>query len=255
MNVDEPRIRSVTNKWEAVARLTSGLVTVGTHTKAVFVEGKADAAFFRSVQAILTRGVTSEVDFDVGRSLNFIAASDGKAGGGKNMVIASVANIETTQVAGIVDRDEDAAPDGRLHTGSRRHLESYLLDPLFVYALLLDENVANRPDFASGVDHRNSRSMSSLEQATLQRIADGMVSIYGELLPPGSAERSDVRYLGGMVVSLPQWALQCDMKKLIEPLRQKLGVRWDQEFLIRKYEVLGIVPIDLAEMLVRIQRA
>jgi len=30
-------------------------------------------------------------------------------------------------------------------------------------------------------------------------------------------------------------------------------VRWDQVFLIRKYEVIGIVPIDLADMLVRFQ--
>ena len=34
---------------------------------------------------------------------------------------------------------------------------------------------------------------------------------------------------------------------------QRLDVRWDQVFLIRKYEVIGIVPIDLADMLVRFQ--
>lgn len=30
-------------------------------------------------------------------------------------------------------------------------------------------------------------------------------------------------------------------------------MRWDQVFLIRKYEVIGIVPIDLADMLARFQ--
>lgn len=255
MCIDEPRIRPVSNKWEAVARLTAGLVTVGTRTKAVFVEDKTDAAFFRVVQSILARGLATEVDFDVARSLNFIAASDGKAGGGKNMVIASVANIETTQVAGIVDRDEDATPEGRIYAGIRRHLESYLLDPLFIYALLLDENIAHRPDFAPGVDYRNSRSMSSLARETLQHIADGMIGIYGELLAQSSTEFVEVPYLGGIVISLPTWALQCDMKRLFEPLRQRLGVRWNQESLVRKYEVLAIVPTDLPQMLVRIQTA
>jgi hypothetical protein len=42
---------------------------------------------------------------------------------------------------------------------------------------------------------------------------------------------------------------------MIEPLRRRLNVDWSPEFLIRKYDVLGVVPTELAEMLTRIQRA
>ncbi len=255
MSTDEPRVRPVVNKWEAVTRLTAGLVTVGTHTKAVFVEDKQDAAFYRAVQTILIRGVQLDVGFDAARSLNFIPASDGKPGGGKNMVIGNVEKIDTTQVAGIVDRDEDEKPVGRVHAGDRRHLESYLLDPIFAYSLLLEDNVTNRPNFAIGIDHQYSRSILTLTTDVLQKIVDGMVGIYAECIEPGVCDRVEITYLGGVKVLLPQWLLTCDMKRLIQPLKRKLGVSWDQEMLIRKYEVLGIVPVEIAEMLVRIQRA
>ncbi|WP_374510999.1 AAA family ATPase [Niveibacterium sp.] len=255
MGVDEPRLRKVTNKWEAVARLTSGLVTVGTHTKAVFVEDKQDAAFYRAVQAALTRWAAPDIGFDGGRALTFIAASDNKGGGGKNSVIGIVTKIETSQVFGVVDRDEDAMPDGRIRAGDRRHLESYLLDPLFIYALLLDENIPNRPNFAPGVDHRNSRSMHLLDRGVLQQIIDGMAELYSELVAPTSAELAEVRYLGFADLLIPRWILECDMKKMLEPLRRRLVVRWDVDSLTQKYEVIGIVPDDLAKMLVGIQSA
>lgn len=255
MNIEEPRVRPADSKWDVVKHLTAGLVTVGTHTKAVFVEDRDDAAFFRVVQAVLSRSEASTVMFDAERPLNIIAVSDGKAGGGKNMVVGAVANIDTTQVAGIVDRDEDPIPGGRLYVGDRRHLESYLFDPLFIYTLLLEENVENRPNFAPGVDHRLSRSMITLDQGTLQRITDGMVDIYSEIMEPGPEQDIEVRYLGGISITLPQWVLDCDMKQHMEKIRRRLQVRWDPQFLIRKYEVLGLVPNDLAQMLSLIQRA
>jgi hypothetical protein len=255
MSADEPRIRPEPNRWEAVAGLTTGLVTVGTHTKAVFVEDRNDVDFFRAAQAIMVRGVGVAGGFDAGRSLNFIPASEGRQGGGKQMVIRWVGAIETTQVAGIVDRDEDPEPGDRVHVGLRRHLESYLLDPLFVYALLLDENTADRPILVPDVDHQQSKLIAKLPSPTLQRIVDGMVAIYAELTEAGEADPIEVQYVGGAVVSLPAWLVRHDMKKMIEPLRRRLGVDWKLDFLIRKYEVLGVVPVELEEILTRIQRA
>lgn len=255
MSIDSPRIRPVSNKWEAVAHLTAGLVTVGSHTKAVFVEDKHDSTFFQAVQALSSRGGIFGDAFDPARSLNFIPASKDRLGGGKNMVIGWVRSIDTTQVAGIVDRDEDPEPAGRVYAGLRRQLECYLLDPLFVYALLLDENAANRPNFAPGVDHRHSKSLAAVESATLQTIADGMVGIYAEIARPNATDRIAVNYVGGAIVSIPSWVLQCDMKSLFEAVRRKLDVRWDREHLIAKYEVLSIVPVELVTMLVKIQRA
>jgi predicted ATPase len=256
MGHDEPRIRPELDKWKAVAHLTAGLVTVGTHTKAVFVEDRSDADFFRTVQAIMLRGTGGYGGFDAARSLNFIPASTGRQGGGKQMVIQWVRAIETTQVAGIIDRDEDPEPDDRVHAGSRRNLESYLLDPLFIYALLLDENTASRPVLAPEVDHQHSKLVPSLPVATMQRIVDGMAEIYAQLIQAGPQdELVETRYLGGAKVQIPAWLLRCDMKQMIEPLRQKLGVSWTPDYLIRKYEVLGVVPAEIAEMLTRIQRA
>ncbi|MBL8331341.1 MAG: AAA family ATPase [Rubrivivax sp.] len=251
----EPRIRPVANKWEPVAHLTAGLVTVGTQTKVVFVEDRDDVEFYQVVQAVLAQDSALSVGFDSARALNFVPASEGRQSGGKQMVIRWVTAIESTQVAGIVDRDDDAEPGGRVHVVARRHLESYLLDPLFIYALLLDENQADRPNFAPSVDHRHSRSLLQLNADVLQQIADGMIEIYAELSGAGGGELVRVSYVGGSVISLPQWVLQCDMKKLFEPLRRRLGTKWSLQHLTRKYEVLAIVPAELAEVLVGIQRA
>jgi hypothetical protein len=89
----------------------------------------------------------------------------------------------------------------------------------------------------------------------LQSIADGMAAIYADIARVDAGELVAVQYLGGAEVSLPQWLLRCDMKKLIEPLRQKLCVNWDLAYMTRKYEVLSIVPLELAKMLGNIQTA
>ena len=129
------------------------------------------------------------------------------------------------------------------------------IDPLFVYALLLDENNPSQPVFTPAVDHIQSKSIVMLPPGILQQIVDAMVAIYAELTEVGPPEFVQVKYLGGAVVSLPAWLLQCDMKKLIEPLRRRLNVNWNPDFLIRKYEVLRVVPVELAAILTQIQRA
>jgi ABC-type transport system involved in cytochrome c biogenesis ATPase subunit len=255
MGTNEPRVKPVHTKWEAVSDLTSGFVTIGTHTKAVFVEDQSDVDFFQGVQMMLSKSTIADPHIDAARALSFIPASQGRAGGGKNMVVKWVNGIETSQVAGIVDRDDDPEPSGRVHAVARRHLESYLLDPLFVYALLLDENKPDRPDFAPEIDHRFSKQLSTCPAHALQLIADGMASIYAEHAAPSNITRVQVHYLGGAVITLPVWLLQCDMKKLIEPLRRRWSIDLSTERLIRRYQVVEMVPMDLVELLVRIQRA
>ncbi len=267
MSSETPRLSAVKDKWQAVARLTAGVVTVGTDTKAVFVEDVDDAAFFRVVQTILNSRRFPDIDFDASRSLTFIPASKGRSGGGKNMVIGWVEDIQTNQVAGVVDRDGQPDPGDRVHAVVRRHLESYLLDPLFLYAYLLDENIEDRPDFAPEVTHQQSKSLSDLPPATLQLIANGMLEIYATLVRSNKAADSDdvtdltdttpeaVKYSGGATVQLPRWFMKCDMKKLIRPLRDKYKAEINHDRLTRRYEVLNVLPADLADLLVEIQRA
>lgn len=255
MNSTEPRIEAVTDKWAAVARLTAGLVTVGSHTKAVFVEDKDDAAFYRAAQAVLMNKRPTDIRFDPARALTFIAASDGRGGGGKNMVKGWVTSIESTQVYGIADKDEDPAPGGRVLIGERRHLESYLLDPLFIYALVLDENRQDRPNFAPGVDFRHSRSLLELHADTLQGICNGVVSFYRGHLGVVDGDMVAVSYVGGPTMQLPAWLLTMDMKKLINEVRLAWQLQISTDVLIRKYEAVAIMPTDLARVFSHIQNA
>jgi hypothetical protein len=45
------------------------------------------------------------------------------------------------------------------------------------------------------------------------------------------------------------------MKTLLEPLRRKFGMQFTYDDLITKYQLIGIVPTDLVEMLRSIQDA
>jgi len=255
MSSTEPRIQAVTDKWAAVARLTAGLVTVGSHTKAVFVEDKDDAAFYRAAQAVLINKRPTDIRFDPARALTFIAASDGRGGGGKNMVNGWVTSIESTQVYGIVDKDEDPAPRGRVLIGERRHLETYLLDPLFIYALVLDENRQDRPNFAPGVDSRHSRSLLELHPDILQGICNGVANFYRGHLDVVDGSTVAVSYVGGPTLQLPAWLLTVDMKKLINEVRLAWHLQVSTDALIRKYEAVAIMPTDLARVFSHIQNA
>lgn len=254
MAQEEPRIRPVVNKWDAVACLTSGLVTVGTETKVVFVEDERDVSFYNRLQSFLAFDSINALGFDDARLLKFIPSSIGRQGGGKQMVIRWVNDIESSQVAGIVDRDDDGAPVGRVYVGGRRHLESYLLDPLFIFALLLEDNSPSIPELIDGIDFRYSRKLLELDSEKLQMITDRMSSIYQDLSPETSRKTVAIEYIGGAIVFVPEWIINCDAKKnLFDQVRKRFNATWSLDYLIRKYEVIGIVPKEIASVLVKIQ--
>lgn len=170
------------------------------------------------------------------------------------MVLGWVKSIESSQVAGIVDRDDETPSSDRIFSLRRRNLESYLWDPLFVLALLLDENHPSWKSFSTHLNCKSGKQILLSDKTVVQDALDKLLKIYSEIAahtePPNLVS---VEYSGGNFFMLPDWIYEADFKKLTEPLRKRLDVRWDPKFLIRKYEVLDVVPEELSKTLKDIQ--
>jgi hypothetical protein len=259
MTREAPRIRSVDSKWDAVECLTAGLVTIGSHTKTVFVEDEADAAFYRTVQQALLQTKSGKKIIDASRSMNFIPASLGKQGGGKNNVEKWVQQVESSQIAGIIDLDDENVAGDRVFVLSRRSLESYLLDPLYVYALLLDEGLEAPSVGETALTVHDSRSLVGQSVETLQSIIDVMCGEYKKLLQPRATTDEgydEVSYLYGPTLKIPRWfTREIDGKQLLNPLKVRFGFRsFDPVYLTAKYQAIELIPEDLVQLLKSIQQ-
>lgn len=253
---DSPRLVKAPTLWDAIAPLTAGLVTVGLKNKTVFVEDADDASFFDGVQKALIAPRDASPKLDAQRALSFIRSSQGRQSGGVNQVIGWVKSIESSQIAGIVDRDSGRDPIPRVYVLQRRHLESYLLDPLYIYALLLHRNkVAPRAqELRLGPDH--SRNLLSLPTTTLQQIVCAICDEYTRFPPfeDAGAEATLTEYVGGVRVLIPNWVLQSDLKPLIEKVAQRFDLgRLTRAELIGSYQDLQVLPADLVATLRAIQ--
>ncbi len=149
MSRTAPRIRPSPSKAHTIGLLTAGLVTVFPSTRFVLVEDELDVDFYSVIRDILT-------DFGPSRdpralkpepTIVFLPASSGqgaaKTGGGKSVVCQWTEKFEVGPLAemfrGIIDLDSGGTPPPRVSVLSRYSLENYLLDPLTVYGLLLEE--------------------------------------------------------------------------------------------------------------------
>jgi AAA domain, putative AbiEii toxin, Type IV TA system len=147
MHRDAPRVRCCDDKLKTIGMLTGnlyGLVLAGK--RPVFVEDDDDATFYTTALKSLQRD---------GRWVAHIApeyvsiarwASVGRRPGGKEGVEQAVkvmvgAGLEG-HITGLVDRDDDGGAVPPMYELERYAIENYLLDPIVIYALLLDRRAA-----------------------------------------------------------------------------------------------------------------
>lgn len=257
-----PRIRPAESRWKALSTLTAGFLTIGSESKCVFVEDRDDRDFFETLRELLSDPDVGHTALDASRSIVFIAASEGNIGagrgptsGGREEVKKFVAAIPNTQIAGIIDRDDGNLPSDRIHVLERHSLENYLLDPLFLFAILLEQQRAPAISDVSLRVH-DGRRLLAQDAATLQSIADVMLSEMRALVGiPSTRDRAPVRYFNGPQIQLDTWFLETSAKPLFEPLKTRFGLPLKREYLIKQYRLIRIVPSELVEMLKKIQDA
>lgn len=254
--VKEPYSGAITNmrKWDAVGKLTAGYVHTGTESKCVFVEALDDKTFFLAVQDVITE---AQSGFDRERPLMFVPAYNPDqpqhaTKGGKGQVKRWVRDIPSTQIAGIIDFDHGNAPDDRLYVLARYSLESYLLDPLFLLAVLLEEGKWKDP----GLTWRNAVSLLACDPGRLQEAVDRILDKMRLLHPdnPSRGARVSVEYFNGPTLELDKWILYTPAKPMLPNVIAEFGLRMGPE-LITKYRAKSIIPNDLVRLLITIQTA
>lgn len=253
-------VQPVADRAAIISVLTAGLVTVSRATRFCFVEDEDDVTFYNAVLDILTDTGPSKDPSAIRDtpSLVFIAASVGRGAdkipGGKSIVEKWIDKLDspplTTTFLGVLDRDRENQPGARIKVIGRYSFENYLLDPINVFGLLLENGTAPAVSdviVTSGDEH----TLRVLPETSLQAISDVITSkvenLNSGLVP---APRVEVEYTRGMRVEVPSWVIHHRGHDLL-PMYQ---VAWggpqllNPPRLVRSLRRVRLVPRELATL-------
>jgi hypothetical protein len=258
-------VTAVTNRTDIVSILTAGLITVSRSTKYCFVEDEDDVAFYTALYAVLSDKGPSRDSMTLNPSptLVFIPASIGsgttKISGGSTVVAKWINKLDDGHLKeiffGIVDDDNGAAATDRVLTIGRYSFENYLLDPITVFALLLENGTAPPvPGVAisSGDEHLLRLQDSGSLQAIVNTICNAI-----EMAEPslGSHAKSTVQFTSGVEVQMPEWVLKKRGHDLLPIVQKVFGgpQTINPPRLIKAMQRCRIIPKELAALFHRIQ--
>lgn len=259
------QVVKVDRRSDIISVLTAGLVTVSRSTKYCFVEDEDDVKFYNTIYEILIDEGPSRDPMALRPSptMVFIPASIGegssKISGGSTVVAKWVNKLDGDPLDGmffgIVDNDNGATPTDRILTIGRYSFENYLLDPIVLFALLLENGTAPTiPGVAisSGDEHL----LRLQEAAALQAIVDGICaavessegSLKGQL-------STTVSYTSGAVIQMPEWVVKKRGHDLLPIVQKALGGPQviNPPRLRKALRRCRVIPKELAVLLADIQ--
>jgi energy-coupling factor transporter ATP-binding protein EcfA2 len=266
MSREQPRIRRPASKAEAIGLLTSGLVIVSAGTRFILVEDEDDLNFYSAIRDVLTdQGPSRDPKaLKPAPSLVFMPASTGqgkgKTGGGSSVVRKWVEKFDTAPLdqmfRGIVDLDAGNASGPRIQVLGRYSIENYRLDPIVVFSLLIEERKApSLPNIAvtPGDEHLLRTLSASALQGVVDYVAQQVEPALGTLT---SSERvpTVVTFTNETKLRYPGWMLTRRGHDLL-PIYQKV---FGQAIitpprLAKSFQRVRLVPIELAEIMSRLQ--
>lgn len=265
MQREQPRISAAPSQAHAVALLTAGLITVSPSTRFVLVEDEADVQFYNGIRSVLTEyGSTRDgCPLEPTPSLVFLPASvrqdAAKIGGGKSVVRGWVNKFNEPPldsfVKGLIDGDDDNVGSWRVPKLRRYSIENYLLDPMVIFGLLIDQGTAPKVDgveISQGDEHLIRELSASQLQAVVAAIAEAV-------LPVGDTASGNTRlviFTNGKAVRYPVWMIAQRGKALLEHYQSKLGGPGivSPNRLRRMFQRVRLVPVELAAVLRRLQQ-
>jgi hypothetical protein len=245
--------------------LTAGLITVSAATRFCFVEDEADVAFYNAIRDVLTDAGPSRDPSAIrpSPSLVFIAASVGKGAekipGGKNIVEKWIEKLDapplTTTFLGVLDRDGGNIASARIKVIGRYSFENYILDPVNVFGLLLDNGTApavNGVKIMSGDEH----VMRALPETSLQSISD-TISAGVESAEPNlrGFPRVSVAYTNGVNLTVPNWVVEHRGHDLLPLVQRAWGGQQivNPPRLIKALRRVRLIPRELAAVFASLQ--
>lgn len=260
-------VTKVNVRSDIISVLTAGLVTVSRATKFCFVEDEDDVAFYETICEILADSGPSRdrMALRPSPSIAFIPASIGagaaKIAGGSTVVAKWVGRLDTEPLNrtffGIIDRDACNQSSGRVYAIGRYSFENYLLDPLVLFALLLEEGAAPNVTgvtISSGDEHLLRLQEGVVLQAIVNAVCAAM-----EIVDPTLATTvtTNVTYTVGSRVQMPAWVADRRGHDLLPIAQRAFGGHGvvNPVRLLKALRRCRLLPEELAKLLMSIQLA
>lgn len=257
-------VRRVESKASVISSLTSGLITVSKTTKFCFVEDEDDVEFYKALYEIISDDA-SLAHLRPMPSVVFIPASLGsgsdKIPGGKSVVQKWVEKLDseplTSMFFGIIDGDGKHFSHDRIFQLSRYSFENYLLDPVNLYGLLLQNNSApnvEKLSITSGNEHLLRVETSDNLQRIIDKICSIIESSNRKLKHSG---KFFCQYTSGQCVEIPQWVAELKEHDLLAIAQASFGgpKLITPPRLLQSMRRVRLTPADLAKVLSSIQSA
>ena len=259
-------VTPIASQPSIISILTAGLVTVSRSTKFCFVEDEDDAVFYAAVYELLMDHGPSRDPLALrpSPSIAFIPASIGtrrdKISGGSTVVTKWVDKLDTDPLDkiffGIIDRDAANTSNGRVRVLGRYSFENYLLDPLILFSLLVEEGIP--PDIQDAKISSGDEHLLRLQpEQVLQNIVYEIVTKMQESEPALiTGNFLSVKYTVGMQVTVPSWVVDYRGHDLLQIAQKAFGARIvTPPRLAKALRRCRLLPIELAELLAEIQQA
>lgn len=256
-------------KQDAILALTAGLNTISVYyenVKQVFVEADNDNLYMTHVyhHAMTAGKLVSDIN------LKFVNVGDDKQGGCDTVkkVVNDLAKAANKTVYGVVDFDGKKVSSDRIKVlgdGKRYAIDNYLVDPLAISLLYLEEP-GEREKIGFG-KHDAIVSFAQKSQKQRQKICNNFLTILEGKVP--AAEKTDVTpisysTMGGESYTVPTWFTTIQGHQLVEYIRQAapfLNKYGDDKKLFKKIITLSygnypeIIPMEVVDTLKKIQEA
>jgi energy-coupling factor transporter ATP-binding protein EcfA2 len=267
---DAPRIRPSASVAHTVGLLTSGLMVVSKATKFVLVEDENDVDFFESLWDILTDRGPSKIPgrLEPVPSVVFRPAATGRGpariGGGCTVVRLQVEKFDQEPLKGlfrgVTDLDAGNVGTDRIKVIGRYSIENYLLDPIVVYAALLE---ADKAPAVSGITVKkgSEHELGALPQSDLQRIADEVLGLVDRALRAGGVASAtptrEVEFTNGIKVRYFEWMFTYRGHDLLAKFQYALDSSRAQTIQYEKLNLalrrVRLIPKELAQVMRELQ--
>lgn len=255
-------------KQDAILALTAGLNTISVYyenVKQVFVEADNDNLFMSQVyhHAMTAGKLINDIN------LRFVNVGDDKLGGCTTVkkVVNDLAGADNKTVYGILDYDGKRNPSARikiLGNGKRYAIDNYLVDPLVISLLYLEEN--NEKQKIGFDEHDSIVGYEKKSHTERQQFGNNFIKILEGKVP--ASKRTDstpVNYqtLGGENYTIPMWFTTIQGHELVGYVKEAAPFlkKYDEKAFCRKVvhycygNYPGIIPMELVETLKEIQEA
>ena len=213
------------NKDDALKVLTENIPTLSIDYKnhrQVFVESPTDQYYYTSVfNKLLTEGKTTF-------RLYFISNGYGKSDSSYvTKIVSELRDAGNKTCYALIDWDLKNTSDKSKFTyvhgqNGRYNIENYILDPIFLAMLFLEQGGKNSINELGFDEFYNQYKLGEESNEKLQEIADWIITKFVEKNPIYKhqlEEKVEYRYYNGKKISVPKWYAELNGHDLLEKFK------------------------------------